>query len=64
MGLSAFQHGRPFFTDATGSKVPATNVELWQSNGPVYDTRAFNLWSRAYFNTLLLSVLLVGTERA
>jgi hypothetical protein len=59
--LSAFQHGRPSLTDAAGQRVPTSNAQLWRgSNGPVYDTQAFNLWGRLYFNTLLLSVLLVG----
>lgn len=58
--LSAFQHGRPFHTDG-GGKMPTTNVELWGgSNGPVYDDRAFMLWARAYFNTMLFSLLIIG----
>lgn len=58
--LSAFQHGRPSHTDK-GGRMPTTNVELWGgSNGPVYEERAFMLWARAYFNTMLLSLLIIG----
>lgn len=58
--LSAFQHGRPSYADSAGT-MPTTNVELWGgSNGPVYDDKAFMLWARAYFNTLLFCLMIVG----
>ena len=58
--LSAYSHGRPFYTDDAGNKVPTTNVEMWQSNGPVYEPRAFSLWSRFFMDSVLLAVLLAG----
>ncbi|HDM77923.1 MAG TPA: hypothetical protein ENG51_15885, partial [Deltaproteobacteria bacterium] len=39
--LSAFNHGRPFYTDQQGHQLPTSNVELWGgSNGPVYEPRS------------------------
>jgi hypothetical protein len=36
--LSAFSHGRPFHRTVDGDQVPTSNVEIWQSNGPIYVT--------------------------
>jgi hypothetical protein len=58
--LSAFLHGRPAHTDETGRRVETTNGGMWEGNGPIYAENAFVLWSRLYFNALLLSVLLAG----
>lgn len=58
--LSEFLHGRPAHTDEAGTRIETTNGGMWNSNGPIYAKDAFVLWSRLYFNTLLLSVLLAG----
>ncbi|HEV3321491.1 MAG TPA: hypothetical protein VG147_04790 [Solirubrobacteraceae bacterium] len=57
---SAFLHGRPAFTDQAGTRIETTNAGLWNSNGPIYSHEAFVLWSRVFFNSLLLSALFVG----
>jgi hypothetical protein len=39
--LSGFSHGRPFYVNRFGDKVPSMNVELWNgSNGPIYESRS------------------------
>jgi len=59
--LSEFSHGRPFYTDEEGQKIPTSNVRLWGgSNGPVYEPRAVKLWSAFFFDTALLCLMLVG----
>ncbi|MFZ1155357.1 MAG: hypothetical protein WAN93_10680 [Solirubrobacteraceae bacterium] len=58
--LSEFLHGRPAHTDDAGKRIETTNGGMWNSNGPIYAEDAFVLWSRLYFNTLLLAVLLAG----
>ena len=58
--LSAFLHGRPAHTDEGSIRIETTNGGMWGSNGPVYAEQPFVLWSRLYFNALLLSVLLAG----
>jgi hypothetical protein len=58
--LSAYLHGRPAFTDQAGTRLETTNAGLWNSNGPIYSEEAFVLWSRVFFDTLLLSALFVG----
>lgn len=59
--LSGFSHGRPFYTDEEGNRVPTSNVGLWcGSNGPVYEPRAVKLWSAFFFDTALLCLVLVG----
>ncbi len=58
--LSAFSHGRPSF-NKEGNKLPTSNVGLWGgSNGPVYEPKAVKLWSVFFFDTALLSLMLVG----
>lgn len=59
--LSGFSHGRPFYTDEDGNRIPTSNVGLWGgSNGPVYEPRAVKLWSAFFFGTALLCLMLVG----
>lgn len=59
--LSAFSHGRPFYTDEEGHRIPTSNVGLWGgSNGPVYEWRAVRLWAAFFWDTALLCLLLVG----
>ncbi len=59
--LSGFSHGRPFFVNQFGDRIPSSNVELWGgSNGPVYEPRSVRLWSASYFDVALLCVLLLG----
>lgn len=58
--LSGFIHGRPYHKDDAGNRVPTTNGVLWQSNGPIYEPRAFVLWSRFFMDTVLLAVVLTG----
>ena len=58
--LCSYQHGRVGYTTTSGETAPTANVTMWMSNGPVYEERAFALWSRLYFNTHLLCLLLVG----
>ena len=59
--LSAFSHGRPYYTDEEGNQIPTSNVGLWGgSNGPVYEPKAVRLWSAFFFDTALLSLMLVG----
>jgi len=59
--LSGFSHGRPFYTDEHGIRVPTCNIELWGgSNGPVYEPRSLALWWRCYVDVYLACLLLVG----
>jgi len=59
--LSAFSHGRPFFSTDEGDVVPTCNVGLWDgSNGPVYERRSVRLWSVFYADVALCCLLLVG----
>jgi hypothetical protein len=59
--LSGFSHGRPFYVNRFGAKVPSTNVELWGgSNGPVYEPRSVRLWTTLFFDVSSLLLLLVG----
>jgi hypothetical protein len=54
-------HGRPYFVNRFGDRIPAMNVELWGgSNGPIYEERSVRLWNAYYFDTSLLALLLVG----
>lgn len=59
--LSGFSHGRPFFVNKWGNRIPTTNLELWSgSNGPVYRSHSVRLWSHYYFDTALLCLMLLG----
>ncbi len=58
--LSAFLHGRPAHASEGGLRTETTNGGMWESNGPIYAEQPFVLWSRLYFDALLLSVLLAG----
>jgi len=59
--LSGFSHGRPFYVGRSGNRLPSSNVELWGgSNGPVFEPRSVELWSRFYFDVALLCVLMAG----
>jgi hypothetical protein len=44
--LCAFVHGRPAHTTVDGNRIETTNGGLWQSNGPIYVTGVFDMWSR------------------
>jgi hypothetical protein len=59
--LSGFSHGRPFYVNRFGDRIPSMNVEMWGgSNGPIYEPRSVRLWTTYYFDISLLLVLLVG----
>lgn len=59
--LSGFSHGRPYYVNRFGDRIPSMNVELWGgSNGPIYEDRAVRLWTTYYFDIHLLIVLLAG----
>ena len=51
--LSDYSHSRPSFT----------NVDMWQSNGPVYVPDAFVLNAEMYFQTSALCFILVKLAR-
>jgi hypothetical protein len=61
--LCAFVHGRPAHTVAAGDRIDTTNGGLWNSNGPLYVAGVFNMWARLFFNTMLMSALMVGLAR-
>ena len=59
--LSAFSHGRPYYTDDEGYQIPTSNVGLWGgSNGPVYEPRAVKLWEAFFWDTALLCLSMTG----
>jgi len=45
--LSNFTHGGPAFT----------NADMWQSNGPIFVSHAFEKWASAFIKTYALAVL-------
>ena len=47
--LSNYSHPRPKYN----------NADLWESNGPIYSSQAFNLFADLYFQTLVLCYFLV-----
>lgn len=57
---SAFVHGRPAHASSAGVTLDTTNAGMWQSNGPIYEPRAFEFWATMFFDTMLLAVLLAG----
>jgi len=63
--LSGFSHGRPFYVNRFGDRIPSVNVELWGgSNGPIYEERSVRLWTAYFFDVSLVLLLLVGlTDR-
>jgi hypothetical protein len=59
--FSGFSHGRPFYVNRFGDRIPTMNVELWGgSNGPIYEEQSIRLWNAYYFDICLLALLLVG----
>jgi hypothetical protein len=58
--LSAYSHARPFYTDGGGAKVPTANGEIWESNGPVYVSGAFELWHRLHLDVVMMCALLLA----
>src|SRR6266540_3797030 len=59
--FSGLSHGRPFYVNRFGDRIPAMNVELWDgSNGPIYEPKSVRLWNAYYFDVCLLALLLVG----
>jgi hypothetical protein len=53
-------HGRPAHTNAAGVRLDTTNGGLWNSNGPVYVSGVFDMWTRIFLDVVLLSTLLAG----
>jgi hypothetical protein len=59
--FSGFSHGRPFYVNRFGDRIPAMNIELWGgSNGPIYKEGSVRLWNAYYFDVCLFALLLVG----